>query len=367
MAEGASTGDGSPGDPFAGSSKVAGEGEPDFYAALGLRPDASDDEIRRVYHRLAKLWHPDRYMAAPPALRARAERRMRALTAAHDMLGDPANRAAYDQRRGFVQAGPAVILAPPPEGANAPAEKDSSHLRSAPTPRREPANTTSAHAPASMRGDFNGAGHFMGMVTGIMALALLARTLRGDAYGSGLYVALGATVVLAGLALWFFTDDATPAKWATRVIVGEPQPAIHTRHARHAQHGAHVADPASASEGATDFELLVDEALAGVPAEFRPFLENVVVHVQPEPSAEDRASVGIKEGWTLFGLYHGVKLTDQPVGGAGPEEITIYQGPIERHCHGDAKRMRQQVRKTVLHELAHHFGIDHEQMPEWIR
>jgi predicted Zn-dependent protease with MMP-like domain len=50
-----------------------------------------------------------------------------------------------------------------------------------------------------------------------------------------------------------------------------------------------------------------------------------------------------------------------------PEIITIYQRTIEAYCHGDPDRIREQVRHTVLHEVAHHFGIDHEEMPIWIR
>jgi predicted Zn-dependent protease with MMP-like domain len=92
-----------------------------------------------------------------------------------------------------------------------------------------------------------------------------------------------------------------------------------------------------------------------------------VVLVQPEPTAEQLAGVGVREGGLLLGLYEGVALTQQRTGGAAPESITIFQGPIERYCHGDAARIREQVRRTVLHELAHHFGIDHEEMPDWIR
>jgi predicted Zn-dependent protease with MMP-like domain len=50
-----------------------------------------------------------------------------------------------------------------------------------------------------------------------------------------------------------------------------------------------------------------------------------------------------------------------------PEIITIYQRTIEAYCHEDPDRIREQVRHTVLHEVAHHFGIDHHEMPIWIR
>ena len=115
------TSDGERGDSFAGSQSRAAGGEPDYYAVLGLRPDASDDEVRRAFHRLAKLWHPDRYMAAPALLRERAERRMRALIAAHEALGDPVRRHVYDRRYGH----PAT--SPHPERQRAHASSEPSH------------------------------------------------------------------------------------------------------------------------------------------------------------------------------------------------------------------------------------------------
>ena len=52
---------------------------------------------------------------------------------------------------------------------------------------------------------------------------------------------------------------------------------------------------------------------------------------------------------------------------AGPEVISIYRWPLERYCGDDPNRIRAQVLATVLHELAHHFGIDHDDMPEWVK
>jgi len=116
------------------------------------------------------------------------------------------------------------------------------------------------------------------------------------------------------------------------------------------------------------FEHLVEEALASIPDEFHERMENVYVRVQYEPGKEVLERVGIKEGYTLLGLYEGVPLTAYGHNGAPqPEIITIYQRTIESYCHGDPDRIREQVQHTVLHEVAHHFGIDHEEMPIWIR
>lgn len=114
------------------------------------------------------------------------------------------------------------------------------------------------------------------------------------------------------------------------------------------------------------FEQLVKEALASIPEEFHEQMENVLVRVESDPGEEVLRRVGVKEGYTLLGLYEGVPLTAYGRIG-GPEIITIYQHPIERYCHWDPDRIREQVRHTVLHEVAHHFGIDHDEMPIWVR
>jgi len=124
-----------------------------------------------------------------------------------------------------------------------------------------------------------------------------------------------------------------------------------------------------ADEGVlSSFELLVEEALSSIPAEFHEKMENVLVRVQYEPGEEVMQRVGIKAGYTLLGLYEGVPLTSYGQARVPhPEIITIYQRTIEACCHGDPDRIREQVRHTVLHEVAHHFGIDHEEMPIWIQ
>jgi predicted Zn-dependent protease with MMP-like domain len=118
----------------------------------------------------------------------------------------------------------------------------------------------------------------------------------------------------------------------------------------------------------SSFELLVEEALSTIPAEFHEKMENVLVRVQYEPDEELIQRVGIKAGYTLLGLYEGVPLTSYGQARVPhPEIITLYQRTIEAYCHGDPDRIREQVRHTMLHEVAHHFGIDHEEMPLWIQ
>ncbi|MGH2509230.1 MAG: metallopeptidase family protein [Ktedonobacteraceae bacterium] len=117
----------------------------------------------------------------------------------------------------------------------------------------------------------------------------------------------------------------------------------------------------------SDFEKLVQEALVSVPDEFQAQMENVSVHVVYEPDQEVLSRVGVKDGQTLLGLYEGVPLTSYGRDNSPyPEVITIYQRPIEDHCRHNPTRIREQVRATVLHEIAHHFGMGHAEMPIWL-
>jgi predicted Zn-dependent protease with MMP-like domain len=115
---------------------------------------------------------------------------------------------------------------------------------------------------------------------------------------------------------------------------------------------------------ADEFEAIVVEALDSLPPEFARYLENVEVQVEPRPTRTHRQSVGLKPWQTLYGLYQGVPLTER-AGGAPmlPDVITIFQEPIERDFRGrDA--LRAQVRRTVLHEIAHFFGISDDRLHE---
>ncbi len=104
------------------------------------------------------------------------------------------------------------------------------------------------------------------------------------------------------------------------------------------------------------FEQLVDDALAELPDDLRAAMSNVTVVVEDEPP----------DGAPLLGLYQGIPLTRRSsrYGGVLPDKISIYRGPLERISHGDPERLRSQVRRVVLHEIAHHFGISDERLVE---
>ena len=109
------------------------------------------------------------------------------------------------------------------------------------------------------------------------------------------------------------------------------------------------------------FEQLVSDAIDSLPDEFASRLDNVGIVVSDEPTAEELALVGVHG--TLFGLYHGVPQTDRhEYAWRMPDKITIYRGPIERMSGGDPERLKSQVRRTVFHEIAHHFGISDQRL-----
>jgi predicted Zn-dependent protease with MMP-like domain len=105
-----------------------------------------------------------------------------------------------------------------------------------------------------------------------------------------------------------------------------------------------------------DFERSVQEAIDALPADLRAAMSNVEIVVEDEPPA----------GQPLLGLYQGVPLTRRTswYGNVPPDKISIYRGPLERHYGGDPVALQSQIRRVVLHEIAHHFGISDERLRE---
>ena len=109
------------------------------------------------------------------------------------------------------------------------------------------------------------------------------------------------------------------------------------------------------------FRRLVQRALRSLPADLRERLDNVEVVIEREPSAEDLREAEMHSGEGLYGLYVGVPLTERGSYQLTlPDRIVIYQGPLERGFH--PRDIPREVRTTVIHELAHHFGIDDERL-----
>jgi len=105
-----------------------------------------------------------------------------------------------------------------------------------------------------------------------------------------------------------------------------------------------------------DFERCVQEAMDGLPSDLRAAMSNVEIVIEDEAPA----------GQPLLGLYQGVPLTRRTswYGNVPPDKISIYRGPLERLYGRDPDALRSQIRRVVLHEIAHHFGISDERLRE---
>ncbi len=108
--------------------------------------------------------------------------------------------------------------------------------------------------------------------------------------------------------------------------------------------------------GIAEFDDLVSDALDALPEEIARVMDNVAIFVEPEaPDGED-----------LLGLYEGIPLTERTSSYAGavlPDRISIYRANILAVCDS-ADDVRHEVRITVVHEIAHHFGIDDARLHE---
>jgi predicted Zn-dependent protease with MMP-like domain len=117
-----------------------------------------------------------------------------------------------------------------------------------------------------------------------------------------------------------------------------------------------MAERAQSEAVGVGFEEAIADALDSLPADLREYMSNVAIVVEEEPPS----------GMPLLGLYQGVPLTRRGSAYAGvpPDKITIFRRPLERLYGADPARLRQEIRRVVVHEIAHHFGISDERLVE---
>jgi predicted Zn-dependent protease with MMP-like domain len=113
------------------------------------------------------------------------------------------------------------------------------------------------------------------------------------------------------------------------------------------------------------FEKLVDEAMEQLPRALAARIENLAVKIQDRPTRAQLRRWDIPPDDELLGFYEGVPLTERTTnyGMIAPDVIYIFQEPIEESCASE-QNIPAQVRRTVRHEIAHHFGIDDERLEE---
>jgi len=113
-----------------------------------------------------------------------------------------------------------------------------------------------------------------------------------------------------------------------------------------------------------DFAELVEEALADIPEPFRGYMGDITVDIERMPDRRTASAAGVRNPRLLLGLYRGVPLTERSVEHARlPDRITIFQRNLERMCRRREDIIRE-VRRTVFHEVGHHFGLDEDDLDE---
>lgn len=119
------------------------------------------------------------------------------------------------------------------------------------------------------------------------------------------------------------------------------------------------------------FDRELERVLAQMPPLVHELLERIPLHVEDYPSREVMEEKGIRDPAELCGLFTGIALPDKSVEHSAvlPDVVTIYRlGILEsaRDCHGRIRshRLREQIRVTLLHELAHYHGLDEDELEE---
>lgn len=113
------------------------------------------------------------------------------------------------------------------------------------------------------------------------------------------------------------------------------------------------------------FDRLVEEALASIPEALRARMDNVAIVIAEWPTPEQLEGAGVEPEDQLFGLYEGTPLIERGILADPllPDRITIFRGPLEEACDS-AEEIREEIRRTVIHEVAHHFGIDEDALAD---
>jgi predicted Zn-dependent protease with MMP-like domain len=114
-----------------------------------------------------------------------------------------------------------------------------------------------------------------------------------------------------------------------------------------------------------EFREMISKVLDELPEEFDKEWQNVaVVHSTEWPTNLDKKRMGLPEGHVVFGTYSGLARTVGAQSDHSRHVIVVYQPALELLCGSDKERLEREIRRTVLHELAHHLGMSHKRMKE---
>ena len=111
------------------------------------------------------------------------------------------------------------------------------------------------------------------------------------------------------------------------------------------------------------FEQLINESMEELPPDYISNMKNVAIVIADEPTSEQRVKLKLHCNQTLFGLYEGLPLTKRGMNYSGvlPDKITIFKYPILANTRTPAE-LKEQVKRTLWHEIAHHYGLDHDRI-----
>lgn len=113
------------------------------------------------------------------------------------------------------------------------------------------------------------------------------------------------------------------------------------------------------------FDALISRAMDELPQKYIRGLENVAIVYADEPTPEQAQKMKLDEHHLLLGLYEGIPLTHRGSGWSGmlPDKITLFKHAILRVTHTDAE-LFEQIKRTLWHEIAHYYGLDHARIDE---
>ena len=113
------------------------------------------------------------------------------------------------------------------------------------------------------------------------------------------------------------------------------------------------------------FAKLISQAMDELPRRFIEHLDNVAITYEDDPTSEQLTKQGVRENELLLGLYEGIPLTKRVAGYnlVLPDKITIFKNPILLLSRDEAD-LYERVKRTLWHEIAHHYGLDHDRIHE---
>jgi predicted Zn-dependent protease with MMP-like domain len=111
-----------------------------------------------------------------------------------------------------------------------------------------------------------------------------------------------------------------------------------------------------------EFQRLIDGALGELPGEHAKNIKNIAILYEDVPTPEQRRRLLLRQDQTLLGLYEGLPLSQrQGMTRLLPDKITLFKGPLQQHANS-LDELKEEIKHTLWHEIAHYYGLDHDQI-----